>query len=92
MVGKHPEPHVYCIKPVNGNGPVQTVNQCQLQYLWRTQNDGALNSPKDNLDGPQVPSFNPKLNTNQSPPDSHQYATYMKGRPTMHSLSTTTSI
>ena len=26
VVGKHPEPNVYCIKPVNGNGPVWTVN------------------------------------------------------------------
>ena len=26
VVGKHPEPNVYQIKPVNGNGPEQMVN------------------------------------------------------------------
>ena len=71
VVGKHPEPNVYCIKPVNGNGPVQIVNWHQLQDLGRTQNDGGLTSPQDNQDGSQVPSFNPKPNTNKSPPDSH---------------------
>ena len=45
VVGKCPEPHVYCIKPVNGNGPKQMVNQHQLQDLGETQNDGGLTSP-----------------------------------------------
>ena len=26
VVGKDPEPNVYCIKPVNGSGPKQMVN------------------------------------------------------------------
>ena len=60
VVGKHPEPNVYHIEPVNGNGPEWTVNQCQLHDLWKTQNDGGLTSPQDNHDGAQVPSFNPK--------------------------------
>ena len=51
MVGKCPEPNVYCIKWVNGNGPVWTVNQHQLQDLGRTQKDGGLTSPQDNQDG-----------------------------------------
>ena len=51
VVGKHPEPNVYCIKPVNGNGPEQTVNQCQLQDLGETQNDGGLPSPQNDHDG-----------------------------------------
>ena len=33
VVGKHPEPNVYHIKPGNGNGPEQTINQCWLQDL-----------------------------------------------------------
>ena len=45
VVGKCPEPNVYQIKPVNGNGPEQTVNRCQLQDLGKTQNDGGLTSP-----------------------------------------------
>ena len=61
VVGKHPEPNVYHIKPVNGNGPEWMVNWCQLQDLRKTQNDGGLTSPQDNHDGAQVPSFNPKL-------------------------------
>ena len=40
VIGKHPEQNVYHIKPVNCNGPEQTVNQCQLQDLGKTQNDG----------------------------------------------------
>ena len=36
VVGKCPEPNVYLIKPVNGNGPEQTVNQCQLQDLGKS--------------------------------------------------------
>ena len=53
VVGRHPEPNVYYIKPVNGNG--------------KTQNDGGLASTQDNHNGPQVPSFNPKLNLTKSP-------------------------
>ena len=52
VAGKCPEPNVYCFKPVNDNGSVQTVNQCQLQDLGRTQNDGGLTSPQDNHDRP----------------------------------------
>ena len=89
VVGKCLELNVYCIKSVNGNSPVQTVNQCQLQDLWRTQNDGGLISPQDNHDGSQVPSFNQKPNFTKSPPDTHQYATHFKGRPPALSLSTT---
>ena len=65
VVGKCPVPNVYCIKLVNGNGPEWTVNQCQLQDLGKTQNDGGLISSQNNHDGVQVQSFNPKLiNTN----------------------------
>ena len=92
MVGKSPEPNAYCIKPFNGNGPEQIVNQCQLQDLGRTQNDGGLTSPQDNQNGAQVPSFNPKLTINKSPPDSHPYATGSKGGPPVHSLSTTANM
>ena len=59
VVGRHPEPNVYHIKPVNNNGPVQTVKQCQLWDLGKTKNDGGLTSPKDNHEGSQAPSFNP---------------------------------
>ena len=55
VVCKHPEPKVYHIKPVNGNGPEQIVNCCQLQDLGKTQNDGGLTSPQDTHDGAQVP-------------------------------------
>ena len=92
VVGKHPEPNVYCVKPVNGNDPLQTVNQCQLQDPGRTQNDGELTSPQDNQDRSQVPSLNPKLNAIKSPSDSNGYTTHSKGRPPMHSLSTTTGV
>ena len=68
VVGKHPEPNVYCIKPVNGNGPEQTVNRCKLQDLGETQNDGRLTSPQNDHDGVQVPSFNPKpVSTKNTP-------------------------
>ena len=50
-LGKHPEPIVYCIKSANGNAPQQTVNQCQLQDLGKTQNDGGFTSPQNNHDG-----------------------------------------
>ena len=61
VVGKCPEPNVYPIKPVNGNGPEQTVNQHQLQDLGETQNDGGLTSPQNIHDGVQVPSLILKL-------------------------------
>ena len=89
VVDKHPEPNVYCIKPVNGNGPEQTVNQHQLQDLRKTQSDGGLTSPQNDHDGVQVPSFNPKPITTKSPPILHPYATHLKGRHPVHSLSTT---
>ena len=89
VVGKHPEPNVYLSKPVNGNGPEWTVNQCKLQDLGETQNDGGLTSPQSDHYGEQVPSFNPKPMNSKIPPISHQYTTRSKGRPPMHSLSTT---
>ena len=51
VVGKHPEPNVYQIKPVNGNGPVQTVNWHQLQNLGKTQDIRWLTSPQSPQDG-----------------------------------------
>ena len=92
VVGKHPEPNVYCIKPLNGNGPAWTVNQCQLQDLRKTQNDGEFTSPQNNHDWVQVPLFNPKLINTKSPPISHPYATHSKGRPPVHFLSTTAGV
>ena len=35
VVGKYSEPNVYPIKPGSGNGPVETVNQHQLQDLGK---------------------------------------------------------
>ena len=75
VVGKCPEPNVYHIKPVNGNVPEWMVNQCQLQDLGETQNDGGFTSHQDDHDGIQVPSFNPKPINTKSPPISHPYAT-----------------
>ena len=92
VVGKCPEPNVYHIKPVNGNGSELTVNQCQLQDLGKTQSDVGLTSPIDNHDGAQVPPFNPKLINMKTPPISHPYAIHSKGRPPVHSLSTTASM
>ena len=40
VVSRCPEPNIYHIKPINGNGPVQTFNCQQLQDLRKTQNDG----------------------------------------------------
>ena len=34
VVGKCPEPNVYCIKPVNGNGPEQNLEQYQKVLVW----------------------------------------------------------
>ena len=92
VVGKCPEPNDYRFKPVNGNGPEQMVNQHQLQDLGETQDDGGLTSPQNDHDGVQVPSFNPEPMNSKTPPISHQYATCSKGRPPMHSLSTTASV
>ena len=92
VVDRCPELNVYHIKPVNGNGPEQTVNQHQLQDLGKTQNDGGFTSLQDGHDGVQLPSFNPKPVNTKTPPISHPYATHSKGRPPVHSLSTTTSV
>ena len=61
VVGKHPEPNIYHIKQVSGNGPVWTANQCQLQDLGKTQDIGEPTTPQSPQDGLQVPSFNPKV-------------------------------
>ena len=89
VVGKHPEPNVYCIKPVNGNGPEQMVNRCQLHDLGETQNDGGLTSPQNDRDGVQFLSFNCKPMSTKSLPNLHPYANRSKGRPPVHFLSTT---
>ena len=55
VVGKHPEPNVYHIRPVNSNDPEWTVNQHQLQDLGKAQNDGGFTIPQDDHDRVQVP-------------------------------------
>ena len=90
VVGKCQEPNVYLIKPVNGNGPEWMVNQCQLQDLGQTQNDGRLTCAQKDHDGVQVSSYNPKPMNSKTPQNSHQYTTCSKGRPPMHYLSIST--
>ena len=75
-----------------GNDPVQTVNQCQLQDPAKTQNDEGLANPQYSHDGSLVSSFNPKTRLAKSHPNSHDYVTCSKGRPTMLSLSTTSVV
>ena len=92
MVGRHPEPNIYHIKPVSGNGPVWIPNQHQLQDLGKTKNDRGLTSSQYNHDGSQIPSFNPSKKLIKSPPNTHHYAIPLKGRSPMPSLSTTTGV
>ena len=93
MVHRHVEPNVYDIKPVNGKGPVHTVNQHQLQDLERTQEDKDYKDPHSSYQGLQVPSYNPDLSRDKSPlKTSHPYATHSKGEPPTLSLSTTASM
>ena len=93
MVHRHVEPNVYNIKPVNGKGPVHTVNQCQLQDLERTQEDKDYKDPYSSHQGLQVPSYNPYLSRDKSPlKTNHPYATHSKGEPPTLSLSTTASV
>ena len=51
MVSKHLGSNVYYIKPVNGNGPVWTVTQCDLpgQSLLRMSYKFPLTKPKARL-------------------------------------------
>ena len=35
VVGKHPEPNVYCIKPVNDNGPELDSQSTPASRSWR---------------------------------------------------------
>ena len=48
---RHVEPNVYDIRPVNGKGPVHTVNQHQLQDHERTQEDKDSNDPYSSHQG-----------------------------------------
>ena len=93
MVHRHAEPNVYDIKPVNGNGPVHTVNQCQLQDLERTQENKDSEDPYASHQGLQVPSYNPNSSKENSPLKvSHPYAIHLKGEHPTLSLSTTTGM
>ena len=92
VVGRCPELNLYHIKPGNGNGPAQTVNQHQLQVLGKTWNDRGFTSLQYNHKGSQVPSFNPTTNLTKSSPNMYHYATHSKGRTPMFSLSTTASV
>ena len=90
MVHTYVEPNVYDIKPVNGKGPVHTVNQCQLQDLERTQEDKDYKDPHSSYQELQVPSYDPDLSRDKSSlKTSHPYATQSKGEPPTLSLSTT---
>ena len=93
MIHRHVEPNVYDIKPVNGKGPVCTVNQCQLQDLERTQEDKDSKDPYSSNQGLHIPSYNPDLSEGKSPfKTSLLYATHSKGEPPTLSLSTTASM
>ena len=42
---KHQDPNVYIIKPLNGKGPMHTVNWWQLFDLQKTQGSDMPSSP-----------------------------------------------
>ena len=93
MVHRHAEPNVYDIKPVNGKGPVHTVNQYQLQDPERTQEDKDSKDPYTTHQGLLVPSYNPDMGKDKSPlKASHPYGTCWKEEPPTLSLSTTASM
>ena len=89
---RHEEPNVYDIKPINGKGPVCTVNQHQLQDLKRIQEYKGSSDPYASHQGLPIPFYNPKVRQNKSPLTSHSYATHWKGEPPTLSLSTTASL
>ena len=45
MESKHQDPNVYIIKPVNGKGPVHTVNQWQLFDVHKSQGSDMPSNP-----------------------------------------------
>ena len=45
IIGKHPEPNVYYVKPVNGKGQVWIVNWCEFQEPSKTQEDKGPSCP-----------------------------------------------
>ena len=53
MESQHQDPNVYIIKPLNGKGPMHTVNQWQLFDLQKTQ--GVIH----HLVQPQTPFYLP---------------------------------
>ena len=78
VVGKHSEPNVYDIKPVNGKIPVCTVNQQQFLDLKITQEEERSKDPDTSKNGLQVPIFNPKARLFDTSLIKHQYATAQK--------------
>ena len=69
----------------------QSIN-ASFRILERPKMMEDLPVPQHIHDGVQVPSFNPKPMTSKTPPILHGYTTRSKGRPTVHSLSTTIGV
>ena len=49
MESQHQHPNVYTIKPLNGKGPMHTVNQQQLFDLQKTQGSDKPSDPAPNI-------------------------------------------
>ena len=69
----------------------QSIN-ASFRILERPKMMEDLPLLKNDHDEVQVPFFNPKPMNSKTPPILHQYATHLKGRPPMHSLSTNTGM
>ena len=76
MESKHQDPNVNIIKPLNGKGPMCTVNQQQLFDLHKSQGNDMPSSPAPDTKLPTI--LMKKMTKNETLQQSHLYATRSK--------------
>ena len=76
MESKHQDSNLYTIKPLNGKGPIPTVNQWQLFNLHKSQGNDMPSDPAPDTKLPTILTKKPMKNV--TPEYSHLYGTRLK--------------
>ena len=80
MESQHQDPNVYTVKPLNGKGPMHTVNQQQLFNLQKTQGSDKPSGPAPSTILPTLLVKKPTRGSTTTPQQTHPYGTRSKTR------------
>ena len=81
-MGKHHDPNVFYVKPIDGKGPAKQVNRRQMFDLGVTEQERKEGDSEQIQEDPEVPTapvYNPKTKPATKIPPKHPYYLRSKG-------------